>query len=90
MIRTRSFIGKQGKVTGMVAGQQVVVRGKGTGVVCANNVALQSSSEVQGDVHHMTFAIEQGALFEGRSRPRRRAEGRHLGQHHAGPDGRAV
>jgi cytoskeletal protein CcmA (bactofilin family) len=62
------IIGEQGKVTGMVAGQQVVVRGKVSGVVCAKNVALQSSSEVQGDVHHMTFAIEQGALFEGRSR----------------------
>jgi cytoskeletal protein CcmA (bactofilin family) len=62
------IIGEQGKVTGMVAGQQVVVRGKVSGVVCAKNVALQSSSEVQGDIHHMSFAIEQGALFEGRSR----------------------
>ena len=62
------IIGEQGKVTGMVAGQQVMVRGKVSGVVCAKNVALQATSEVQGDVHHMTFAIEQGALFEGRSR----------------------
>src|SRR5947207_2982200 len=62
------IVGERGKVTGMVAGQQVVVRGKVSGVVCAKNVALQSSSEVQGDVHHMSFAIEQGALFEGRSR----------------------
>jgi cytoskeletal protein CcmA (bactofilin family) len=62
------IIGEQGKVTGMVAGQQVVVRGKVSGVVCAKNVALQASSEVQGDVHHMSFAIEQGAVFEGRSR----------------------
>jgi len=62
------IIGDQGKVTGMVAGQQVVVRGKIFGVVCAKNVALQASSEVQGDIHHMSFAIEQGARFEGRSR----------------------
>jgi len=62
------IVGERGRVTGMVAGQQVVVRGKVSGVVCAKNVALQSSSEVQGDVHHMSFAIEQGALFEGRSR----------------------
>ena len=61
-------VGERGKVTGMVADQQVVVRGKVSGVVCAKNVALQSSSEVQGDVHHMSFAIEQGAVFEGRSR----------------------
>jgi cytoskeletal protein CcmA (bactofilin family) len=62
------IIGDQGKVTGMVAGDQVVVRGKVSGAVCAKHVALQSSSEVQGDIHHMSFAIEQGALFEGRSR----------------------
>ena len=62
------IVGEQGKVTGMVAGQHVVIRGKVSGVVCAKNVAFQSSSEVQGDVHHMSFAIEQGALFEGRSR----------------------
>ena len=62
------IIGEQGKVTGMVAGQQVVVRGKVSGVVCAKNVALQATSEVQGDIHHMSFAIEQGAMFEGRSR----------------------
>ena len=62
------IIGEQGKVTGMVAGQQVVVRGKVSGVVCARNVGLQASSEVRGDIHHMSFAIEQGAMFEGRSR----------------------
>ena len=62
------IIGEQGKVTGMVAGQQVVVRGKVSGVVCAKNVALQATSEVRGDIHHMSFAIEQGAMFEGRSR----------------------
>jgi cytoskeletal protein CcmA (bactofilin family) len=62
------IVGERGKVTGMVAGQQVVVRGKVSGVVCGKNVALQASSEVQGDVHHMSFAIERGAMFEGRSR----------------------
>jgi len=54
-------------VTVWLPGQQVVIRGKVFGVVCAKNVAFQSSSEVQGDVHHMSFAIEQGAVFEGRS-----------------------
>jgi cytoskeletal protein CcmA (bactofilin family) len=62
------IIGERGKVTGMVAGQQVVVRGKVSGVVCGKAVALQHSSDVQGDIHHMSFAIEQGAVFEGRSR----------------------
>jgi len=61
-------VGEKGKVTGMVAGRQVVVRGTVSGVVCGQNVALQASSQVDGDIHHMSFAIEQGAQFEGRSR----------------------
>jgi len=61
-------VGEKGKVTGMVAGRQVVVRGTVSGVVCGQNVAFQASSQVEGDVHHMSFAIEQGAQFEGRSR----------------------
>jgi cytoskeletal protein CcmA (bactofilin family) len=62
------IIGEQGKVTGMVAGQQIVVRGKVDGIVCGKTVAFQASSEVKGDIHHMSFSIEQGAMFEGRSR----------------------
>jgi len=61
-------VGEKGKVTGMVAGRQVIVRGTVSGVVCGQNVALQASSQVEGDVHHMSFVIEQGAQFEGRSR----------------------
>ena len=62
------IVGEKGQVSGMVAGRQVVVRGKVSGVICAQAVALQASSQVDGDVHHMSFAIEQGAHFEGRSR----------------------
>jgi cytoskeletal protein CcmA (bactofilin family) len=62
------IVGEQGKVTGMVAGQRVVIRGNVSGVVCGKTVALQSSSEVEGDIHHMAFTIEQGAMFDGRSR----------------------
>ena len=68
------IVGELGKVTGMVAGQQVVVRGKVFGVVCGKTVALQASSQVDGDIHHMSFAIEQGAHFEGRSRRAKSAE----------------
>ena len=45
-----------------------IVRGKVSGVVCGQTVALQASSKVDGDIHHMSFAIEQGAHFDGRSR----------------------
>jgi cytoskeletal protein CcmA (bactofilin family) len=62
------IVGEQGKVSGLVAGQQVVVSGKVSGAICAKSVTLQSTSDVEGDIHHMSFAIEQGAVFEGRSR----------------------
>ena len=61
-------VGEKGKVTGMVAGQQVVIRGTVSGIICGKTVALQALSQVEGDIHHMSFAIEQGAQFEGRSR----------------------
>ena len=41
--------------------------GKVPGAICAKSVTLQSTSEVEGDIHHMSFAIEQGAVFEGRT-----------------------
>src|SRR5262249_58351252 len=62
------LVGEKGRVTGMVAGQQVVVRGTVLGVVCARTVALQSTCHVESDVHHMSLAIEQGAHFHGHSR----------------------
>jgi cytoskeletal protein CcmA (bactofilin family) len=62
------IVGEKGKVTGMVAAQDVIIRGRVSGVVCGKTVALQSTSHVEGDVHHMSLAIEQGAVFEGRSR----------------------
>jgi cytoskeletal protein CcmA (bactofilin family) len=52
----------------MVAAQNVIIRGRVSGVVCGKTVALQATARVEGDVHHMSLAIEQGAMFEGRSR----------------------
>jgi cytoskeletal protein CcmA (bactofilin family) len=62
------IVGEKGKVAGMVAGQQVVVRGTVLGVICGQTVALQSSCHVESDVHHLSLAIEQGAHFHGHSR----------------------
>ena len=61
------IVGEHGKVTGTVVGEQVLVRGKVSGVIRAKKVALQASSKVEGEIHHMSFAIEEGAVFEGRS-----------------------
>jgi cytoskeletal protein CcmA (bactofilin family) len=65
---TEIIVGEEGEVTGMVAGAKVSVYGKASGVICGKTVTLHASSQVVGDIHHMSFSIEQGAVFEGRSR----------------------
>ena len=62
------IIGERGKVRGLVAGQQVTVRGTVVGAICAKTVLLEASAQVEGDIHHIAFAVTEGALFEGRSR----------------------
>jgi len=62
------IIGEQGKVTGTVAAERVIVRGTTSGVIRALSVALQGSARVEGDIHHMSLSIEQGAEFDGRCR----------------------
>jgi hypothetical protein len=62
------IIGEQGRVTGTVAAERVIVRGRISGVIRAMTVALQPSARVEGDIHHMSLVIEQGAEFDGRCR----------------------
>src|SRR6476646_5433621 len=62
------IIGEKGNVTGTVAAERVIVRGRIAGVIRGVTVALQASSHVEGDIHHMSLAIEQGAEFDGRCR----------------------
>jgi cytoskeletal protein CcmA (bactofilin family) len=60
------IIGEKGKVTGTVAAERVIVHGTICGVIRGMTVTLQASSRVEGDIHHMSLAIEQGAEFDGR------------------------
>jgi len=62
------IIGERGRVSGTVAAERVIVRGTISGVIRGATVTLQSSSHVEGDIHHMSLAIEQGAEFDGRCR----------------------
>src|SRR5262252_6416957 len=62
------IIGELGRVTGTVAADRVIVRGTISGVIRGAAVTLQSSSHVEGDIHHISLAIEQGAEFDGRCR----------------------
>jgi cytoskeletal protein CcmA (bactofilin family) len=62
------IIGEKGKVTGTVFAERVIVRGQISGVIRGATVTLQASSRVEGDIHHLSLAIEQGAEFDGRCR----------------------
>jgi cytoskeletal protein CcmA (bactofilin family) len=63
---TEVIIGEKGRVTGTVAAERVIVRGTICGVIRGMTVTLEASSRVEGDIHHMSLAIEQGAEFDGR------------------------
>lgn len=62
------LVGDRATVTGGIVGDEVVVRGHVMGSVRGKRVLLQSTSRVEGDIYHLTLAIEQGAYFEGKSR----------------------
>jgi cytoskeletal protein CcmA (bactofilin family) len=62
------IIGEKGRVTGVVSGESVEVRGAVAGTVKAMSVCLRASAKVSGDVHHRELTVEQGAHLDGRVR----------------------
>ena len=62
-------LGENAQLKGGVVAQDVMVRGRLIGSVRALRVMLQSQSRVEGNIFHKGLAIEQGAHFEGESRP---------------------
>ncbi len=73
VIGSKIVIGPTGKVTGLVNAEDILVHGSVYGTIKAVDVKLTASSVVEGDLYHQSFALEQGASFEGRSK---RASGR--------------
>ncbi len=65
---TSLLLGDKSRVTGGVIADDIVVRGKVLGSIRGLRVTLQSQAHVEGDIHHQSLAIEQGAYFEGKSR----------------------
>ena len=61
-------VGQHGRITGSIVADDVVMRGHVMGSIRGNRVNLQASSRVEGDIFHQSLSIEQGAMFEGRSR----------------------
>lgn len=65
---THVIVGEKARITGSVIAEEIIVRGHVMGSVRGKRVMLQTTSHVEGDVHHASIAIEQGAFFEGKSR----------------------
>ena len=62
------IVGRDATVNGNITAEEVVVRGKVTGVIRANRVILQDSARVSSEIFHKKLSIEEGASFEGMSR----------------------
>jgi cytoskeletal protein CcmA (bactofilin family) len=62
------LLGDKSQVTGGVAAEDVVVRGRIVGSISGLRITLQAQSHVEGEIFHQSLAIEQGAYFEGKSR----------------------
>lgn len=59
------LIGQEGSVIGTVTAESVEIHGGLRGAVKAKSVALQPTAKVEGDIHHETLAISEGAEFDG-------------------------
>jgi cytoskeletal protein CcmA (bactofilin family) len=63
------ILGENSEIDGNVTANDVLIRGSLIGSVRGLRVTLQSTAHVEGDLLHKDLAMEQGAYFEGESRP---------------------
>lgn len=61
-------VGQTANISGGIVAEEIVIRGHVSGSVRGKRVMLQASSQVDGDIFHNALSIEQGAMFEGKSR----------------------
>jgi cytoskeletal protein CcmA (bactofilin family) len=61
-------VGEQGEVYGKVNGQIIIIGGKVTGMINANDkLTLESKANLKGDVFTKILVVDAGARFEGKS-----------------------
>lgn len=61
------IVGQNGRITGDISAESVIVFGQIHGNVHARRVTLKSSAAVEGDIYHSGLGIEMGASFLGTS-----------------------
>ena len=62
-------VGESGLIKGNVIAEDVEVSGRVVGDIHGKKVQLHADARVKGDINHTALTVEQGALFEGQSRP---------------------
>jgi len=61
-------IGASGVVEGNVTGEDIIVAGKVKGTLTARGkIALDSTAQIEGDLHTARLSIAEGAVFRGQS-----------------------
>ena len=58
-------VGRDATIIGDITAEEVVVRGKVTGVIRGNRVILQDGAHVESEIFQKKLTIEEGACFKG-------------------------
>lgn len=61
-------VGKGANINGNARAQDVVIDGTFKGTIHGNNVKLQATAAVEGEIYNRSLAIDQNAQFEGVAR----------------------
>lgn len=62
------IVGEQAVIKGSIAAEDVRIFGRVTGAVAGAQVIVHSTAQVDGDITSQSLTIEAGASFDGRSR----------------------
>ena len=58
-------VGREAVITGDITAEEIVVRGKVTGIIRGNRVILQDGAQVESEIFQSKLTIEEGANFKG-------------------------
>lgn len=61
-------VGANGHIAGNVTAETATVRGRISGNVVARTILLAGTGSIEGDLTHAVLIIEEGGVFEGRSK----------------------
>ncbi|MBN8649616.1 MAG: polymer-forming cytoskeletal protein [Caulobacterales bacterium] len=61
-------VGTNGTINGNVTAETATIRGRVNGNVTARTILLAGTGTIEGDLTHCVLIIEEGGVFEGRSK----------------------